>query len=217
MTNRRFEVERRRATVAAALLEVVICAGLVGAQEHDRAQAPRAASIDESLATIQRAADFVEDVEFDDDDVDDLIATWDEMTLLEVEPGTRQRPLGLQDILDQPEYLAFCRRHGLDPTTYAKKSMRIMLGLMARSMPSHVGDPAQTQAQIDQLEHLRRQLPNDAREQVEEQIRDAMEALRAASQMFEQLPEPTDDEAAVLDARAAELDALVRGRSLLGA
>ncbi len=204
---------RRRAVYVAALLTCVL-SSIVHLSAQTASASPTA-TVDDAIEAIQRAADFVKDVEFTEDDVDDLIANWNEMTLIEGATVEREQTLGLQDLVDHPDYVDFCRRNRLDPTGYAKKSIRIMLSLMARTMPPSVGDASQTQSQIDQLERLRVQLPDEAREQVEEQIRAAMEAIRGASDLFQHLPEPTEREAAILDARAGELDDLVRGRTLL--
>jgi hypothetical protein len=167
-------------------------------------------------ATMERIAEFVRGVEFDEGDIETLLEYWTELDSLAVmsvdedEDSTPSFARDVREILADPEYQAWARGHGLDPEDWLRKSMRINTVMMTEYMAE------QREMMATQRESYARMVEESCAQVDQEtcqQMRDAMvQSLAMGEAMMkaaDRLPPGTDEEIALLGRYGEELKALM--------
>jgi hypothetical protein len=217
----------RRAVLALAVLALAApsvarpAAGSRAAAPGDGAEKQRLdtkAMIERNKRCMRAASAQAAKVTFDRKDVEKYLAEWRSFQALDVGKGwdvdaEGRECLELDAAIADPKYVAWARQRGLDPKTWAAKSLRITLTHAKRRAP---GQAAETKAQ---MESQRRELTKhcksmgpDACRDLERAFADSEQMMREGEAMMALLPDPTGAEAALLAEYEPRLREALEGR-----
>lgn len=186
------------------LATLFFSAGVAMAQNYEEDVEKSRRQIKESMESM---ADFVKDVTFDEEDIENLIAYWGEINSLGDE-GEEEVVYGGEDeeeltdfteLLTYPEYRSWAKSKGFDPDTWLKKFVRIQVMMMKDSMVAGASQgSAQLQAQLAELEIQRAQLGEETYQQMKQAMEAGAAALGDIGDAYKDFPEPTSSERALI-------------------
>jgi len=188
-----------------SLAALFLAVGPAAAQNYEESIEQSSLEFKESMEAM---GDFVKDVTFDEKDIKDMIAYWEEISTLGDEGENEMVPEGeeeeemidFQELLTYPEYRSWAKSKGFDPDKWLKKFMRIQVMMMKDSVSAGASEGrAQMEAQLAEFEAQRAQMG----EEVYQQMKQAMEAGAAAlddvGSAYQNFPDPTSSEKALIE------------------
>jgi hypothetical protein len=109
-------------------------------------------------------------------------------------------------ILKHSAYGKWVREHGVDPTQWLKKHMRVTMLVMREEGLKHV-EMAQKQIpqQLKQIEAMKGQMDEKMYDQMKKAIEASVAALERTKKMYAAMPKPTEDEAKLLKQYAPQI------------
>lgn len=160
--------------------------------------------------------DFTQGVEFDENDIRQVIEYWPEMDELEVmrqdndTESAGQFAKDVREILSDPEYVAWARTRGLDPEGWLRTSMRVSTVYMMQQMEAQREMMA---AQRESYEAMVEQSCAQVDEKTCQQMRQSMAQSTAMSEAIMEsikaLRPPTSGELALLEGYGPELESVM--------
>ena len=189
--------------IVVSLAALFLAMGSAVAQNYDEDFEQSSLEFKESMEAM---GDFVKDVTFDEGDIKNMIAYWEEISTLGDEDESEmafeeeEEVIDFQELLAYPEYRSWAKSKGFDPDKWLKKFMRIQVMMMKDSVSAGAAEGrAQMEAQLAEFEAQRAQMG----EEVYQQMKQAMEAGAAAlddvGSAYKNLPEPTASEKALIE------------------
>jgi hypothetical protein len=138
-----------------------------------------------------------------------MIAHWEEVSAIGEEGETEvayddneedDEMMDFDGILADPAYRSWAKSKGFDPDRWLKKFMRIQMMLMKDSIADTASDGnAQLKAQLAELEAQRAQMGEEMYQQMVQAMEMGMATMSSIGTAYEELPEPTSSEKALLD------------------
>jgi hypothetical protein len=145
-------------------------------------------------------AEFVKDVRFNEDDVQNLISQWDDFNAIGgAEDDEEEEYIDFSTILNDAEYRSWAKSKGLDSDMWLKKTMRIMAVLMRTEIEKNSSvETFNMEAQLDELEEMRTQIGEEAYQQMKQAMA-AAASMQGMEDIHRHLPVPSDAEKALLE------------------
>jgi ABC-type Zn uptake system ZnuABC Zn-binding protein ZnuA len=189
--------------VIAFLSLLLLTAGAAAAQTHE--ESVEASNL-QFIESMKAMADFVKDVNFDEDDIKAMIAHWVEFNALGGEgegaydEEEEDEMIDFKEILAYPAYRSWAKSKGFDPDQWMKKFMRIQLMMMKDSITASASEgSAQLEAQLAEIEAQRAQIGEEMYQQIIQAIQLGATTMSNIGTAYDSLPEPTPAEKALLD------------------
>jgi hypothetical protein len=145
-------------------------------------------------------AEFVKDVRFNEDDVQNLISQWDDFNAIGgAEDDEEEEYIDFSTILNDAKYRSWAKSKGLDSDMWLKKTMRIMAVLMRTEIEKNSSvETFNMEAQLDELEEMRTQIGEEAYQQMKQAMA-AAASMQGMEDIHRHLPVPSDAEKALLE------------------
>ncbi len=154
--------------------------------------------------------EFTADVRFTEADVKAFLEHWQEANELVNEEHEEEFP-DIESILADEAYRSWAKSRGLNPETWMRASMRILLMMSREQMTQHsVAAEEQLAQQQEELEAQRSELGEEMYEQMKQALAMSASMMKSARQAYDKLPEPTKQEQALLDRYRAELQRVMQ-------
>jgi Asp-tRNA(Asn)/Glu-tRNA(Gln) amidotransferase A subunit family amidase len=192
-------------TIIVSLATIVLAVGLAVAQNHEDDVAQSSAQARESMEAM---GNFVKDVTFDENDIQNMLAYWEEINSLGDEGGSEvvyegeeeEETIAFEELLADPEYRSWAKSKSLDPDIWLKKFMRIQVMMMKDSMAAGSFEGrAQMEALLAEIESQREQIGEVEYQQMKQDIEAGAAMLDDVGSAYKNLPEPTASEKALID------------------
>jgi hypothetical protein len=156
--------------------------------------------------SMKAMADFVRDVTFDEDDIKNIIAYWDDIQSFgEEEEETayeddEEETADYSELLAHPEYRSWAKSKGFDPDKWLKKFLRIQVMMMKVEMAAAASEGReQMKVQLAELEARRAQIGEEAYQQMKQAMEAGAAALDNVGDAYRDFPEPTSSEKALIE------------------
>jgi hypothetical protein len=144
-------------------------------------------------------AEFVQDVRFNEKDIQSFISLADDFNSIGRAEDDEEEYVDLGTVLHDSKYLSWARSKGIDSEIWLKKSMRIIAVMMRTEIEANSSEEQlDMQAQIEQLEEMRAQMGEEAYQQTLQAMAAASAAMQGLDQAYKNLPVPTEAEKALL-------------------
>jgi hypothetical protein len=144
-------------------------------------------------------AEFVQDVRFNEKDIQSFISLADDFNSIGRAEDDEEEYVDFGTVLHDSKYLSWARSKGIDSEIWLKKSMRIIAVMMRTEIEANSSEEQlDMQAQIEQLEEMRTQMGEEAYQQTLQAMAAASAAMQGLDQAYKNLPVPTEAEKALL-------------------
>jgi hypothetical protein len=194
-------------TIIVSLATLFLAMGIAVAQNYEEDIEQASA---QSRELMEAMGNFVKDVTFDENDIQDMITHWEEINSLgdedkgEVvyggEEEEEEETIDFEELLADPEYRSWAKSMNFDPDTWLKKFMRIQVMMMKDSMAAgSLEGKAQMEAQFAEIESQRAQMGEEAYQQVKQAMEAGAAMLDDVGSAYKNLPEPTASEKALIE------------------
>ena len=109
-------------------------------------------------------------------------------------------------ILEHADYAKWTREHGVDPTQWLKKYMRLTMFVMREEGLKHI-ELAEKQfpQQLKQIEAMKGQVDEKLYDQMKKGVEAAVASFERTKKMYAAMPSPTEDEAKLLKQYGAQI------------
>jgi len=103
-------------------------------------------------------------------------------------------------LLKHSDYTKWTREHGVDPTQWLKKYMRVMMFVMREEGLKHIKmAEKQFPEQLKQIEAMKDQLDEKMYDEMKKGAEAAAASMERTKKMYVAMPKPTEDEAKLLE------------------
>ena len=149
--------------------------------------------------TINLSA-FVKDVRFTEEDVQSLIALWEEFsTISGEEEGEEEEFEDFSTVLQDDAYRDWAKSKGINGEMWLKKTMRIIAAMMWKTIEENSSEEQfDMKAQLEELDSMRAEIGEEAYQEMKKGIEASAAAMEGLESAYKHLPVPTDDEKALL-------------------
>jgi hypothetical protein len=109
-------------------------------------------------------------------------------------------------LLKHADYAKWTRKHGVDPTQWLKKYMRVMMFMMREEGLKHIAlAEKQVPEQLKQIEAMKDQLDEKTYSQMKKGAEAAAASFERTKKLYMTMPKPTEDEARLLKQYGARI------------
>lgn len=191
--------------IAFAVCGVLLTAGGTRAQPYGESVEESNREFMESMAAM---AEFVKDVNFNEEDVQSVIENWRDFAAVGeelddggvVEGADEEETIDFEGFLAYPAYRSWAKSRGLDPDMWMKKFMRIQVMLMKVSAAGGMDKGAeQIRQQLAELEAQRAQLGEDVYRQMKAAMEAGAATMSSVGTAYSNMPDPTSSEKKLLE------------------
>lgn len=191
--------------IIVSLATIILAMGIAMAQNYEEDIEQSSAQVRESMEAM---GNFVKDVTFDENDIQNMLTYWEEINSLgdegksEVVYGGEEEEemIDFEELLAYPEYRSWAESKSFDPDTWLKKFMRIQVMMMKDSVAAGSFEgKAQMEAQLAEIESQRAQMGEEVYQQVKQAMEAGAAALDDVGSAYKNLPEPTASEQALIE------------------
>lgn len=202
------------ASVRASVMSLVVLVGgtLIAAAAED----PLARARAEYEEWMEVLAEFTRGVQFDEQDIRDVLDYWPEMNRLSVMTDQEESETAsefasdVREILADSEYRSWARGKGLDPEEWLRKSMRVSSAYMLQQLAAQKeAMAAQQQSYAAMVEESCAQVDEATCAQMRSTLAQSIALSEAMMNAVELLDPPSATEAALLARYGADLEAVM--------
>jgi hypothetical protein len=146
-------------------------------------------------------SDFVKDVHFNEEDVQSLIALWEDFTAIGGKEGAEEEEyIDFNTILQDEAYRAWAKSKGVNGEMWLKKTMRIIAVMMRKTIDeaNNAEEQFDVKAQLEELENLRAEMGEETYQEMKKGIEANAAAMEGLDKAYKHLPVPTDAEKELL-------------------
>jgi hypothetical protein len=146
-------------------------------------------------------SEFVKDVRFNEEDVQSLLALWEEFSIIGGEESSGEEEYDdFMTILQDEAYRAWAKSKGLNGEMWLKKTMRIIAVMMRTTIEESRSDEQfDMKDQLEELEHLRTEMGEEAYQEMKKGIEASAAAMEGLNNAYKHLPAPSDSEKALFE------------------
>ena len=161
--------------------------------------------IDESNRQFEEWAislsEFVKDVRFNEEDVQNLLALWEDFTTIGGDGEDEEEEfVDFSTILQDEAYRAWAKSKGINGEMWLKKTMRIIAVMLRTTIEesNKAEEQFDMKAQLEELEAMRDQIGEEAYQEMKKGMEASAAAMEGLDKAYKHLPDPTDSEKELL-------------------
>lgn len=155
---------------------------------------------------------FVEDVTFDESDLESFLNHWQDLSsIMDEEEEEEGVMLDIGGILGDPRFQSWASDNGLDGEKWLQKSMRIVAVFMrGQYLQAMTQADAMYSEQLETIEQQRSQMGEESYQQMKTTMEAGAQRARNSRETIQKLPQPTASEQALLDKYQERLMSLMQ-------
>jgi hypothetical protein len=192
-----------------AMFALLVSAPLVWAQDNEDIVRESQENME---AWVVATNEFVEDVRFEEKDIQNLIRHWESFNALEEasEVDEDEEVVDFAAILSDPEYRKWASSNGLDAEDWLQKFARILALVMREQMLAAMAQSeAMMPEQMKMIEAQKDNVGEEAYRQMKDGYATSMAIIKASKAIYEKLPEGTAKEKELLTKYRGQITSLM--------
>lgn len=146
-------------------------------------------------------SEFVKDVRFTEEDVQSLLALWEEFSIIGGgEEGEEEEEFeDFSTMLQDEAYRSWAKSKGINGEMWLKKTMRIIAAMMWKTIEENASEEQfDMKAQLEELEAMRADIGEEAYQEMKKGIEASAAAMEGLDKAYKNLPVPTEEEKKLL-------------------